>query len=58
MHNFITINDRRIGKDIAPYIIAEMSANHNSNINKGSKDKGDKNNINQNAYQGGKGKKC
>ena len=33
MNNFITINDRRIGKDIAPYIVAEMSANHNSNIN-------------------------
>ncbi len=33
MNSFITINDRKIGKNFSPYIIAEMSANHNGNIN-------------------------
>lgn len=32
MNKFITINNRKIGPDHAPYIIAEMSANHNGNI--------------------------
>jgi len=30
----IKINDRKIGKDFPPYIIAEMSANHNGDINR------------------------
>jgi pseudaminic acid synthase len=33
MSNFININGRKIGSDYLPYIIAEMSANHNGNIN-------------------------
>jgi len=33
MNNFITINDRKIGNNFSPYIIAEMSANHNGDIN-------------------------
>jgi N-acetylneuraminate synthase len=32
MSNFITINDRQIGVDFPPYIIAEMSAKHNGDI--------------------------
>ena len=32
MNEFITINNRKIGSDYEPYIIAEMSANHNGNI--------------------------
>lgn len=32
MNKFININGRRIGLDEPPYIIAEMSANHNGNI--------------------------
>ena len=34
MNNFITINGRKIGKDYSPYIIAELSANHNGDINR------------------------
>ena len=30
----IEINNRKIGKDFPPYIIAEMSANHNGDINR------------------------
>ena len=33
MNNFITINGRKIGNSFSPYIIAEMSANHNGDIN-------------------------
>ena len=33
MSNFININGRQIGVDYSPYIIAEMSANHNGDIN-------------------------
>ena len=33
MNNFIEINGRKIGDDFPPYIIAEMSANHNGDIN-------------------------
>ena len=33
MNDFITINGRKIGNDFSPYIIAEMSANHNGDIN-------------------------
>ena len=33
MNKFITINGRKIGKDFPPYIVAEMSANHNGDIN-------------------------
>jgi pseudaminic acid synthase len=33
MNDFITINDRKIGNSFSPYIIAEMSANHNGDIN-------------------------
>ena len=32
MNSFITINGRQIGNQYSPYIIAEMSANHNGNI--------------------------
>jgi N-acetylneuraminate synthase len=32
MSNFININGRKIGSDYSPYIIAEMSANHNGDI--------------------------
>jgi N-acetylneuraminate synthase len=34
MTSFITINDRKIGYNSPPYIIAELSANHNGDINK------------------------
>jgi N-acetylneuraminate synthase len=33
MSKFIKINDRKIGLDHSPYVIAEMSANHNGDIN-------------------------
>ena len=33
MNSFISINGRKIGSKYSPYIIAEMSANHNGNIN-------------------------
>ena len=33
MSSSISINGRKIGADYSPYIIAEMSANHNKNIN-------------------------
>jgi len=33
MNDFITINGRKIGSNFSPYIIAEMSANHNGDIN-------------------------
>lgn len=33
MSKFITINKRKIGSSYPPYIIAEMSANHNGDIN-------------------------
>ncbi len=33
MNNFIEINGRKIGDNFPPYIIAEMSANHNGDIN-------------------------
>ena len=32
MNNMISINDRKIGPNFCPYIIAEMSANHNGSI--------------------------
>lgn len=34
MNKFITIDGKRIGKDYKPYIIAELSANHNGDINR------------------------
>lgn len=34
MNSFITIDNRKIGPDYAPYIIAELSANHNGDINR------------------------
>ncbi|GEB69752.1 pseudaminic acid synthase [Pseudoalteromonas carrageenovora] len=34
MNKFITIEDRKIGPDFPPYIIAELSANHNGDINR------------------------
>ena len=33
MNNFITINGRKIGNSYSPYVIAEMSADHNGDIN-------------------------
>ena len=33
MNDYITINGRKIGSSFSPYIIAEMSANHNGDIN-------------------------
>lgn len=33
MSKFITIDGRKIGMDFSPYVIAEMSANHNAVIN-------------------------
>lgn len=33
-NKFITISDRKIGQDFPPYIIAELSANHNGDINR------------------------
>ncbi len=33
MNKSISINGVKIGKDYPPYIIAEMSANHNGDIN-------------------------
>ena len=32
MSEFISINGRKIGVDHSPYVIAEMSANHNGDI--------------------------
>jgi N-acetylneuraminate synthase len=34
MKPFITIDNRKIGPDYSPYIIAELSANHNGDINR------------------------
>ncbi len=34
MNSYITINKRKIGPDFPPYIIAELSANHNGDINR------------------------
>ncbi len=34
MNNYIEIAGRKIGPDYAPYIIAELSANHNGDINR------------------------
>ncbi|HFQ4922321.1 TPA: pseudaminic acid synthase [Vibrio vulnificus] len=34
MKPYITIDDRKIGPDYPPYIIAELSANHNGDINR------------------------
>ena len=34
MNSFITIDNRKIGPDFSPYIIAELSANHNGDINR------------------------
>lgn len=34
MNKYITINNRKIGPDFPPYIIAELSANHNGDINR------------------------
>ena len=32
MNKYITIADRKIGPTFSPYVIAEMSANHNGNL--------------------------
>jgi pseudaminic acid synthase len=34
MSNFITISGQKIGPDFPPYIVAELSANHNGDINR------------------------
>ncbi|MCX9458290.1 N-acetylneuraminate synthase family protein, partial [Vibrio cholerae] len=34
MNKYIEIDGRRIGADYPPYIIAELSANHNGDINR------------------------
>lgn len=34
MSDFITIDGRKVGPDFPPYIIAELSANHNGDINR------------------------
>ena len=34
MNSYITINERKVGPDFPPYIIAELSANHNGDINR------------------------
>ena len=34
MNEFITIDGKKIGPDFSPYIIAELSANHNGDINR------------------------
>lgn len=34
MNKFIKINNREIGQDFSPYVIAELSANHNGDINR------------------------
>lgn len=34
MVDFITVKNRRIGKDYEPFIVAEMSANHNQDLNR------------------------
>nr|WP_297347960.1 pseudaminic acid synthase [uncultured Glaciecola sp.] len=34
MNKFITIDGKKIGPDFSPYIIAELSANHNGDINR------------------------
>lgn len=34
MNKFIKINNREIGPDFSPYVIAELSANHNGDINR------------------------
>ena len=34
MNEFITIDGKKIGSDFPPYIIAELSANHNGDINR------------------------
>ncbi|PWW11543.1 pseudaminic acid synthase [Mangrovibacter plantisponsor] len=34
MSDFITIDGRKIGRNYSPYIIAELSANHNGDINR------------------------
>ena len=34
MKDYIEINDRRIGSSYSPYVIAELSANHNGDINR------------------------
>ena len=33
-NNYIEIDGRKIGADYSPYIIAELSANHNGDINR------------------------
>ena len=32
MHRFIEIDGKRIGNEYSPYIVAEMSGNHNKKI--------------------------